>query len=72
MCPPTSGAHSLCIDEKSEEGTEMDPNSMYLINGGLEDHLNHLREDWKPVRAERRRHFRIPRARRRHDDELAS
>jgi hypothetical protein len=72
MCAPTSGADSLLIDERTEEGKQMDPNSIFLINGGIEDHQSHLREDWRPVHRARRRHFRIPRVRRPHDDELAS
>lgn len=72
MCAPTSEADSLLIDERTEEGKKMDPNSIFLINGGVEDHQRHLRADWKPVRNDRRRHFRIPRVRRPHDDETAN
>jgi hypothetical protein len=48
----------------------MDPNTVYLTNGGLEDHLRELRQDWKPVRRRRRR-IRIPRVRRPLDDQIA-
>ena len=70
MCAPTSEADSLLIDERTEEGKNMDPNSMALIHGGVEAHLRDLRDDWKPVR--RRRHIRIPRVRRPLDDETTN
>ena len=49
----------------------MDVNTTYLMNGGIEDRINRIHEDWGTTRPRRRRRGRIPQSLRARGGETA-